>query len=100
MAHREAEKRPPIRENDDVSTMGPSELKQLLRALEEKGFEVEMTKGNHRQVRRDGQVIANLPGPTGGSDYRGWANALCQLKRCGGFEWRRKQPRRREPAQV
>lgn len=79
--------------------MGPSELRQLLRALEDEGFEVEMTRGNHLQVRRGGQVVQNLPGPNGGSDWRGWRNALAGLRR-NGFDWRPKQPRRREPAEA
>lgn len=100
MAHRETENRRLIRENIDVSTMGPSELRHLLRALEDEGFEVEMTRGNHRQVRRDGKVIANLPGPTGGSDHRAWTNGLAQLRRSANFEWRRKQCRKRQDAQA
>ncbi|GAA3751755.1 hypothetical protein [Micromonospora maritima] len=78
-----------------MSDMGPSDFRRLTNAMEQAGFEIELNRSGHWQVSRDGKVVGNLPSGSG-SDWRSWRNALAALKRNTGFEWRPKQPRRRE----
>ncbi|MFG3710989.1 hypothetical protein [Micromonospora sp. NPDC047730] len=79
--------------------MGPSEKSRLFDAMKDYGLRLRRSRGNHLQVLRGDEVLCNLPGDTNGSDWRGWANALGELRRKSGFEWRPKQPRkRREPS--
>lgn len=63
------------------------DAKKLVKALEEQGFEVEMTKNSHYTVRGpDGRRVATLDGTP--SDPRGWLNTIARLRRAG-FEWKR-----------
>ena len=60
------------------------DLRKIIRALEDQGFEVTVTKRGHIMVSRDGQMIATFAGTA--SDWRSIRNSLAPLKRAG-FRW-------------
>lgn len=60
------------------------DLRKIVRALEDQGFEVTVTKRQHVVVSRDGQVIATFSGTA--SDWRSIRNGLAPLRRAG-FRW-------------
>lgn len=60
------------------------DLRKIVKALEEQGFEVAVSSKGHLLVSRDGEVIAVLAGTP--SDWRSLLNGLAPLKRAG-FRW-------------
>lgn len=60
------------------------DMRKIIRALEDQGFEVTVTKRQHIVVTRDGQMIATFSGTA--SDWRSIRNGLAPLKRAG-FRW-------------
>lgn len=60
------------------------ELRKIVKALEDQGFEVTTTKRQHIQVRKDGHLIVTMSGTP--SDHRSLLNGLARLKRAG-FRW-------------
>jgi len=62
-----------------------TDLRKILKALEEQGFTVERTKGGHWLVRNpEGRAVATIAGTT--SDHRSMRNVLTYLRRAG-FVW-------------
>lgn len=61
-----------------------SDLRKVLKALEEQGFTVTRTQSGHWEVRLDGRRVATLSST--GSDHRGLRNGLAYLRRAG-FVW-------------
>lgn len=58
------------------------ELRDLFKACEEQGFEVERTRRGHWRVRDEtGRAVATLAGTS--SSPSGWRNGLAHLKRAG-----------------
>ena len=62
------------------------DMRKLIKALEEQGFEVATSKGGHYLVLLEGRRVATLSGTP--SDTRSGKNGLAQLRRAG-FQWRR-----------
>lgn len=60
------------------------EMRRLIKALEDQGFEIIRTKRGHIKVRRDGRVIATLSSTP--SDWRSLRNGIAYLRRAG-FRW-------------
>lgn len=60
------------------------DLRKIIRALEDQGFEIVRTRKGRFEVRLDGRHISTLS-PTA-TDYRSTANALGPLRRAG-FRW-------------
>lgn len=60
------------------------DLRKIVKALEDQGFEVTVTKRGHVTVSRDGELIATFSGTA--SDWRSIRNGLAPLKRAG-FRW-------------
>lgn len=60
------------------------DLKKLLEALDEQGFEVKSTKKSHLRILKGGKPVTTLAGTP--SDRRSWLNGLSHLKR-HGFIW-------------
>ena len=61
------------------------DLKKLIKALGEQGYEVTYTANRHVVVRTaDGKWVTTMAGTP--SDRRGWRNALAALRR-SGFIW-------------
>lgn len=60
------------------------DLRKIVKALEEQGFEVATTSKGHLMVLRNGEVIATFSGTP--SDWRSIRNSLSRLKRAG-FRW-------------
>ncbi len=60
------------------------ELKKIVKALEEQGFEVTPTSDGHQLVRKDGRRITTFSGSP--SDHRSWKNSLNHARRAG-FRW-------------
>lgn len=60
------------------------DLKKMIKALEDQGYEVRRTAGSHYEVRYDGRKVTTFPGTP--SDHRSWLNALARAKR-HGFRW-------------
>ncbi|MDI1290607.1 MAG: type II toxin-antitoxin system HicA family toxin [bacterium] len=63
------------------------DMRKIVKALEEQGFEVRTTSAGHLFVTRDGRPVATLSGTP--SDHRSIANALARLRKAG-FSWPRK----------
>lgn len=61
-----------------------NDMRRMLRALEEQGFEVTRTKRGHYEVRKDGRRVATMAGTP--SDHRGIRNAIAYLRKAG-FVW-------------
>lgn len=64
--------------------MMDKEMRKIVRALEDQGFEVTTTRRGHLMVSRDGAVIATFSGTA--SDWRSIRNGLAPLRRAG-FRW-------------
>lgn len=60
------------------------ELKQMVKALEAQGFQVEITRRQHVMVYREGRLITTFSGTA--SDWRAMRNALSHARRAG-FRW-------------
>jgi hypothetical protein len=60
------------------------ELKVIVKALNEQGFETLVRKNGHVAVFLGREYIAEFGGTP--SDYRGWKNSLARCKR-RGFRW-------------
>jgi hypothetical protein len=63
------------------------DLRKLMKALEQQGFEVRLTSKGHLMVYRDGRAIATLSGTA--SDHRSLRNGIAKLRNAG-FYWPRK----------
>jgi len=61
-----------------------NDLRKIVKALREQGFEVTRTQRGHYEVRRDGRKVATFSGTP--SDRRSWKNSLADAKRAG-FKW-------------
>lgn len=62
-----------------------NDLRKLLAALEEQGFDVERTKSGHWLVRNaEGLAVATIAGTP--SDHRGLRNTISRLRRAG-LKW-------------
>ena len=58
------------------------DLRQLLKTLEDQGFEAERTARGHWLVRNhEGRAVTTIAGTS--SDHRSWRNALAHLRRAG-----------------
>ncbi len=66
--------------------MAKKDTRELVKALEEQGFEVAPSKGGHFIVRKDGRRVSTLAGSP--SDHRTWLNTIAALRRAG-FVWKR-----------
>lgn len=64
--------------------MMEKDLRKIVKALREQGFEVERTQRGHYEVRRDGRKVATFSGTP--SDRRSWKNSLARVRRAG-FVW-------------
>ena len=60
------------------------EMKEIVKALEEQGFEVRTTKRGHVAVYRDGRFVVMFAGTP--SDWRGMRNGIVKARR-HGFRW-------------
>lgn len=57
------------------------DIKRLIRALEDQGFDVTRTKSRHFRVTLNGQYVTTFAGTP--SDWRGLKNALAAAERAG-----------------
>lgn len=57
------------------------DLKKVLKALHDQGFESRRTTKGHYQVYKDGEYVGTLAGTP--SDHRSWDNSLRKAKRMG-----------------
>ena len=57
------------------------EMRKLIKALEDQGFEIRFTKKGHVTVGKDGVLIATIAGTA--SDWRAGRNAMARLARAG-----------------
>ena len=57
------------------------DMKRIIRALEDQGFDVKRTKSGHHRVTLNGRYVTTLAGTP--SDRRGLLNALAAAKRAG-----------------
>lgn len=60
------------------------DLRKVVKALEDQGFETAMTSKGHVIVLLDGRRVATFSGTP--SDGRSWKNALADARRAG-FRW-------------
>jgi hypothetical protein len=60
------------------------DLRKIVRALEDQGFEVRISRKGHVIVSKDGEWVATFAGTV--SDWRGFRNSLARAKRAG-FRW-------------
>lgn len=60
------------------------ELRKIIKALREQGFEVEMNKKSHYEVRKAGRKVAVFASTPG--DWRSYKNSLAAARRAG-FVW-------------
>jgi hypothetical protein len=60
------------------------DLRKVVKALEEQGFDVTVTTKQHYMVWRKGEYVTTLPGTP--SDHRSMRNAIAKAKRLG-FRW-------------
>lgn len=59
------------------------ELRKIVKALEEQGFECKITRRGHVAVTRKGEWVVTVHSS---GDWRALRNALAALRR-GGFQW-------------
>lgn len=60
------------------------DLKKIVKALREQGFDVKVTRKGHLTVTRDGRLVTTFSGTA--SDWRSMKNALSHARRAG-FRW-------------
>lgn len=60
------------------------EMREIVAALEEQGFEVRTTRKGHLSVSRDGRIVVVFAGTP--SDWRSMRNAISRARRAG-FVW-------------
>ena len=60
------------------------DMRRMLKALEEQGFDVTRTQRGHYEVRKDGRRVATIAGTA--SDHRSIRNAVAYLRKAG-FIW-------------
>jgi hypothetical protein len=60
------------------------DMKKLIEALEDQGFEVEITAKGHPMVYRNGVLVTTFSGTP--SDWRAMKNAIAKARRFG-FKW-------------
>ncbi len=60
------------------------DLKRMLKALDDQGFEVSRTQRGHYEVRENGRRVATIAGTP--SDHRSIRNSIAYLRRAG-FVW-------------
>lgn len=64
--------------------MMDKDMRKVVKALEDQGFEVTTTRRGHLMVSRDGRVVAVFAGTA--SDWRSFRNSLAAARRAG-FRW-------------
>lgn len=57
------------------------DIRCLIKALQQQGFEIRTTKRGHHLISKDGVIVASLAGTP--SDYRSIRNSLAALRRAG-----------------
>lgn len=57
------------------------DMRRIIQALEDQGFDVRRTKSGHYRVTLDGRYVTTFAGTP--SDWRGLKNALAAAKRAG-----------------
>jgi len=62
------------------------DLRKVIKALEDQGFDVRKNARNHYEVRKNGRKVATFASTP--SDWRGWLNSIADAKRAG-FKWPR-----------
>jgi hypothetical protein len=60
------------------------ELRKLIKALEDQGFDITVTTKQHYMVWLDGEFVTTLPGTP--SDWRSLKNSIAAARRFG-FRW-------------
>ncbi len=60
------------------------DMRRMVKALEEQGFGVRLTRRGHVAVSKDGRLIATFSGTP--SDWRALRNGLAAVRR-HGFAW-------------
>lgn len=60
------------------------DMKKIIKALENQGFEVKVTKKGHVSVSRDGRFVVVFAGTA--SDWRAMRNGVAAARRAG-FQW-------------
>lgn len=60
------------------------DMKKVIQALEDQGFEIRITARGHPAVYRDGRFVTTFSGTP--SDRRGFKNGLAKVRRAG-FIW-------------
>lgn len=60
------------------------DLKKIVKALQQQGFTVEVTKNQHVMVFQDGRLVVTFSGTA--SDWRSMRNSIAAARRAG-FEW-------------
>jgi hypothetical protein len=68
------------------------DLREIVKALVEQGFDAQLSSKGHVIVRRDGRIVATFSGTA--SDWRSMRNGLAAAKRAG-FIWQGKHRKRR-----
>lgn len=60
------------------------DLRKIVKALRDQGFDVETTKKGHLMVYRDGRLVVTFSGTA--SDWRSMRNGIAAARRAG-FRW-------------
>lgn len=60
------------------------DLRKIVQALEEQGFETEVTRKGHVIVFKDGRLVVTFSGTA--SDWRSLRNGIARARRAG-FRW-------------
>ena len=60
------------------------DLRKIVKALEDQGFEIEVTTRGHVMAFRDGKLIVTFSGTA--SDWRAMKNGIAKARRAG-FRW-------------
>lgn len=68
------------------------DLRAIVKALVEQGFDAQLSSKGHVIVRRDGRIVATFSGTA--SDWRGMRNGLADVRRAG-FIWQGKHRRKK-----
>lgn len=60
------------------------DLRKIVKALQQQGFDVEVTTKQHVMVYRDGRLVVTFSGTA--SDWRSMRNGIAKARRAG-FQW-------------
>lgn len=60
------------------------DLRKIVKALAEQGFDAQLSSKGHVIVRKDGRIVATFSGTA--SDFRSMRNGLANVKKAG-FIW-------------